>query len=136
MFLQTCALISLRKEIILHERKRHTARRITSSGSAALSPGGGGGSTPIQPDKGVRPSSLTEVSPFSLTGGGRGTDEDSPLGLDDGNPPLLGWMGVPPPPYGQTDRYVSKHYFLSYLCDQISRDRDGDCRSRFGYCTS
>ena len=41
----------INKKVVLYERKRHTARRVASTCSAALSPGGGG--TPIQPDKGV-----------------------------------------------------------------------------------
>ena len=87
--------ISIKKKILLHERKRHTARRVTSTRCAALSARlvyphpsrwGGGCVTPIQPDRGV-----PHLRCWELDG--------VPPSWHGGTPPpgRAGW-GNPPPP--------------------------------------
>ena len=56
---------------VLHERKRHTARRVASAGYALLSPDWGEGRPPASPDwgEGYSHPVLTGSTPSSSNGG-------------------------------------------------------------------
>ena len=71
------------KKVLLRERKRHTARRIASARSGALSTyeGGGGGSTPIKSQQRDTPS-IPDGVPYPV--------------LIGGTPHPISRMGVPP----------------------------------------
>ena len=112
------------KKVLLHERKRHTARCVASALSAALSPEGERG-TPIQSQRGVPPSSPD----------GGGTPIQSRWGYPHlvptrggypGSPsarwsilPLSGWMGITPPPPTSSGRMgVPDGVPLPHRCEQ------------------
>ena len=91
------------KKVLLHERKRHTARCVASALSAALSPEGERG-TPIQSQRGVPPSSPDGAgTPIQSRWGyphlvpTRGGTQVPPQPDGVSSPCQDGW-GLPPPP--------------------------------------
>ena len=126
------------EKVLLRERKRHTARHVVSTHSVVLSwltP-----HPPGWPSSGwLTPPRLTDTPLAGLTHPPGWTDPppgwtDPPLGWTD--PPPLGWTDPPtpsplaePPPCGQTDRHVSKHYLPVVLRTRAVKSR---CYRRHG----
>ena len=91
-------------KVLLHKRKRHTARRVESAHFADLSPDRGGG-TPSSLGQGYTPPSLGWGVPHPDLGWG------TPLsGPGMGYPPVQTWDGGPLPPNGgQTENITFRH---------------------------
>ena len=81
-------ILNRNKKVLLRESKRHTARRVASARSAALSPGWVGGTPSSTNGRGITPYSPDGVyTPIQYWWGYPGYL----------TPPPMSWMGLPPP---------------------------------------
>ena len=97
------------KEVLLRERKRHTARRVASTPSAGLPPKGAGYPNPVLTGGYTHPFLAGGGYPHPVLVGGGGNPNPNLAGL----PPVWDWSlaGIPPPPIWVWDlaRVPSSH---------------------------